>query len=255
MKFKILILCCGLLGMCTAFASSQTIITAPQEKHTHNIVIDPGHGGKDPGATGVHGTHEKNVVLAISKYLQCDLNSHPGFHVVLTRNSDYFIPLTERLQIARNNHADLFVAIHADAYPNPNSHGATVFALSMNGATSVAAHWIAKQENESELGHMLYHKDRTLRSVLIDLTQTASITTSLEVGKLMIQNLDNITRLHHPIVEQAGFLVLKAPEIPSLLVETGFLSNAGEELKLRDPAYQQEIANALANGIIKYYQK
>lgn len=217
------------------------------------IVIDPGHGGKDPGATGEHGTHEKNVVLAIGKDLQKLINEKYGFKAELTRHGDYFLSLRQRLSIERHDHADMFVAIHADAYKDHYAQGASIFALSQRGATSEAARWLAQKENESELGHVLSNKSNTLRSVLIDLAQTASITTSLAIGDSIVNQLSKVTKLHHDFVEQAAFVVLKEPDTPSLLVETGFISNAQEELKLRNPKYQQKVAHALMLGITNYY--
>ncbi len=218
------------------------------------IVIDPGHGGKDPGATGPRGVHEKMVVLAISKYLQSAINAIPGYKAVLTRNGDYYLSLRQRLRIARRDKGDMFVAIHADAFRNPNSHGASVYALSERGASSEAARWLAEKENYSELGGVdLANKGNVLRSVLIDLSQTATINASLRIGTDVLHRLDSITRLHHPRVEQARFVVLKSPDIPSILVETGFISNPREERNLRTPRYQQKIANAIASGIRYYF--
>lgn len=220
------------------------------------IVIDPGHGGKDPGAIGARGTKEKNVVLSIAKDLQQDLNQHFGIKTVLTRKGDYFIPLRQRLSIARRYHGDMFIAIHADAYRDHYAQGTSVFALSLRGASSEAARWLARKENESELGHVLADKhDKTLRSVLIDLVQTASITASLGIGDSIIQQLKKVAKLHQGFVEQAAFVVLKEPDIPSLLIETGFLSNKTEEMKLRSPVYRKKIAKALMQGIINYYNR
>ncbi len=218
------------------------------------IVIDPGHGGRDPGATGQYGTHEKDVVFAISQDLQNLLNRQYGFKADLTRNGDYFISLRRRLAIARSDHGDMFIAIHADGYKNRYAHGASVFALSQRGATSEAARWLAQKENESELGHVLANKSNMLRSVLIDLAQTASISTSLTIGSSIFRQLARVTKLHHGFVEQAAFVVLKEPDIPSLLVETGFISNAREELNLRNPKYQHKIARALMLGIVDYFK-
>lgn len=218
------------------------------------VVIDPGHGGRDPGATGRYGTHEKDVVLAISQDLQKLLNSQYAFKADLTRNGDYFISLRRRLAIARRDHGDMFIAIHADGYKNRYAHGASVFALSQRGASSEAARWLAQKENESELGHVLANKSNTLRSVLIDLAQTASISTSLMIGNSIAHQLARVTKLHHGFVEQAAFVVLKEPDIPSLLIETGFISNAREELNLRNLKYQHEIAHALMLGIVDYFK-
>lgn len=232
-------------------------VTVPQKNESRDIIIivDPGHGGHDPGAIGPDYTQEKNVNLAISRYLAKIINQTPGYKAVLTRDSDYFIPLRGRLKIARNNHADMFVAVHADFYKDPKARGATVFALSISGATSEAARYLAQKENESELGHFIADKDQTLQSVLINLTQSASLTSSLEIGGYIMQNLNDITKLHHHKVEQAAFVVLKEPEIPSLLVETGFISNAEEEQLLKNPIYQQQIAAAIATGIETYFAK
>lgn len=221
------------------------------------VVIDPGHGGKDPGATGFHGTHEKNVVLAISKDLQRDINNIPGFKAVLTRTGDYFIPLRGRLAIARRYKADMFVAIHADAYRNHTAHGVSVFALSQRGATGEAARWLAARENKSELmgGVELQDKSHMLRSVLINLSQTATIRTSLQIGEDLVRNIGHFAHLHHGYrVEQAAFVVLKSPDIPSLLIETGFISNRKEEQRLVDPHYQNRLARSISNGITDYFE-
>lgn len=219
------------------------------------VVLDPGHGGKDPGTMGSMGVREKDVVLAISKYVAEILNQDKGFRAVLTRTDDYFIPLRGRLNIARKDHANMFVAIHADAYINSYATGASVFALSAHGASSEAARWLAEKENYSELGGVsLNDKSNVLRSVLIDLSQTATITSSLQLGRHVLAQLNRVTKLHRGFVEQAPFMVLKNPDIPSLLVETGFLSNPLEEQRLRDPYYQRKIAGAIAEGIKTYFQ-
>lgn len=219
------------------------------------IVIDPGHGGKDPGATGKGGTHEKNVVLAISKKLQKLIDQQPGFSAVLTRKSDYYIPLRRRLLLARKYKADMFVAIHADAWKNDSARGAAVYALSRRGATSEAARWLARRENKSELmgGVELQDKSHLLKSVLINLSQTATIRASLRIGENLLSAIKHFARLHHDRVEQAAFVVLKSPDIPSLLVETGFLSNPYEERRLRNPQYQAMLAKAIMQGIREYY--
>lgn len=233
------------------------VVTPPPVKMGRPIivVIDPGHGGKDPGTTGYSGTHEKDVVLAISKYLQRDLNNEPGFKAVLTRSSDYFVPLRGRLDIARKDKADIFIAIHADAFPTANAMGASVFALSERGATSEAARWLAEKENKSELlgGASLPDNDNVLRSVLIDLSQTNTISESLQVGSAVLRQLGNVTSLHHGRVEQAAFVVLKSPDIPSLLIETGFLSTPAQERQLRNPQYQNNLALAIMQGIKSYF--
>lgn len=232
-------------------------IVAPTPKRHRNIivVIDPGHGGKDPGAAGPSGHREKNVVLAISKLLQRYINQQPGFRAELTRNGDYFIPLRQRLAIARHDKADMFVAIHADAFRNTTAHGASVFALSERGATSEAALWIASSENKSEqLGEVnLSDKDQLLKSVLINLSQNHTIAVSLKIGYALLDQLNRFADLHHGSVEQAAFVVLKSPDIPSLLVETGFLSNRDEERRLMNISYQKRIAYGLMLGIKDYF--
>lgn len=219
------------------------------------IVIDPGHGGKDPGALGPGRTKEKNVTLAISKKLEDKINQQPGFHAVLTRNRDIYISLRQRLAIARRYKADMFVAIHADAYRDHSARGASVYALSSRGATSEAARWLAKRENDSELmgGVNLSDKGNILKSVLLNLSQTATIRASLMIGSQLIQFLNRIAYLHHHRVEQAAFVVLKSPDIPSLLVETGFLSNHYEERRLINSSYQDRLALAISKGITAYF--
>lgn len=219
------------------------------------VVIDPGHGGKDPGATGARGTHEKDVVLTISKQLQQRINQEQGFKAILTRNADYYLSLRRRLNLAHQYKADMFVAIHADAYRHNRAHGASVYALSERGATSEAARWLAKRENESEFvgGLELADKDHLLREVLIDLSQTHTIGASLQMGTNVLHQMSKFTTLHHPSVEQAAFVVLKSPDIPSLLVETGFLSNPKEESKLTSKSYQNKLVNAIAEGIKSYF--
>lgn len=218
------------------------------------VVIDPGHGGKDPGATGPMGIHEKNVVLAISKDIQHDLNKIPGIDAKLTRTGDYYLTLRDRLRIARKDNADFFIAIHADAFHDRTAKGASVFALSERGATSEAARWLAEKENYSELGGVyLANKSRLLRSVLIDLSQTATISESLQIGGVVLKDLKKVTPLHSDRVEQARFVVLKSPDIPSLLVETGFITNPYEERLLRLSSYQHKLAKALAAGINDYF--
>ncbi|MBS0350667.1 MAG: N-acetylmuramoyl-L-alanine amidase [Proteobacteria bacterium] len=219
------------------------------------VVIDPGHGGKDPGATGIKNIHEKTIVLSIARKLQNLINQQPGFKAVLTRNNDYYLTLRQRLAIARKNHADMFIAIHADAYPDPLAHGVSVFALSQRGATSEAARWLAARENQSELmgGVELNDKGNVLKSVLINLSQTATIQASLLIGGNLLDNMHDIATLHHPGVEQAAFVVLKSPDIPSLLIETGFLSNSHEEVKLSSATYQNSLAHAMMLGIKEYF--
>jgi N-acetylmuramoyl-L-alanine amidase len=218
------------------------------------IAIDAGHGGEDPGAHGHHGTLEKNVTLAIARKLRVLVNDTEGMHAVMTRDGDYFIPLGMRVEKARKAHADLFVSIHADAYVNRRASGSSVFALSEHGATSAAARWLAKNENEADLvgGVNIAVKDPYLARTLLDLSQTATISDSLKLAKQVLHQLGDINNLHRGRVEQAGFAVLKAPDIPSILVETAFISNPAEERKLRSNRYQEKVAHAILNGIKRY---
>ena len=221
------------------------------------VVLDPGHGGKDPGAMGMGRNVEKQVVLAIALKLKQLIDRQPGMRAVLTRNGDYYIGLRERMNIARRHNADIFVAIHADAYNNPLSHGASVFALSQRGATSEAARWLAEKENYSELGgvNLSHLDDRSgvIRTVLIDLSQTATIDASLQMGERVLSYLGRLTSLHKDHVEQARFVVLKSPDIPSILVETGFVSNAYEASHLSSSAYQERLSRAIFNGLQSYF--
>lgn len=221
------------------------------------IVLDPGHGGKDPGARGPRRSYEKDVVLAIALRLKQLIDNQPGMHAVMTRHGDYYLGLRQRLHIARQQNADLFVSIHADAFINQHSNGASVFALSPNGATSEAARWLAEKENYSELGGVdlseLNDQNGLIRTVLIDLSQTATISASLRVGSRVLGYLNKMTTLHTGRVEQARFVVLKSPDIPSILVETGFISNPREESNLTNSAYQRKLAEALLQGIKTYF--
>ncbi len=221
------------------------------------VVLDPGHGGEDPGAVGRRGTREKDIVLVIAKLLKGKLHDDANFRIALTRDADFFVPLDQRVQRARRLRADLFVSLHADAFIHPQANGSSVFALSERGATSTAAKWLANRENEADLigGVNLGMKDGFLARTLLDLSQTAQINDSLKLGKLVLSELGEFNRLHKASVEQAGFAVLKAPDIPSILVETAFISNPDEERKLCDPGYQNKIAGAVADGIRRYFAK
>ena len=221
------------------------------------VAIDPGHGGEDPGATGPSGTREKDVVLAIALMLRDRLNTQPNMRAMLTRDSDFFVPLHERVKKARRVQADLFVSIHADAFMNPDARGASVFALSEHGATSSAARWMADRENASDLvgGANLRHKDETVLRTLIDMSTTAQIKDSLKLGNEVLGQIGKVGKLHKGSVEQASFAVLKAPDIPSILVESAFISNPGEEAKLRDPEYRAQLVAALALGIQRYFAR
>ncbi|MDR3414411.1 MAG: N-acetylmuramoyl-L-alanine amidase [Formivibrio sp.] len=221
------------------------------------IMLDPGHGGEDSGAIGASGSYEKNVVLSIAKRLKALLEEEPNVRVVMTRDSDFFVPLGMRVRKARAVKADLFVSIHADAFVRPDANGSSVFALSEKGASSTAAKWLADNENKADLigGVKFDTKDKYLAHTLMDLTQTATISDSMKLAKSMLSELGGINRLHSHNVEQAGFAVLKAPDIPSILVETAFISNPQEEKKLLDEDYQQKMAQALMKGIRKYLGK
>ncbi len=219
------------------------------------IAIDAGHGGEDPGARGSNGSHEKDVTLAIARRLCALVNDTPNMRGVLIRDGDYFIPLGGRVVKARQARADLFVSIHADAFIKPDAHGSSVFALSEHGATSTAARWLAKKENEADLigGVNIAVKDPYLARTLLDLSQTATISDSIRLARHVLGELNDINDLHSGHVEQAGFAVLKSPDIPSILVETAFISNPGEEARLNDDNYQLKLANAVLGGIKRYF--
>jgi N-acetylmuramoyl-L-alanine amidase len=221
------------------------------------VAIDPGHGGEDPGAIGPSGLYEKDVVLSIAWKMRDRINKIPGMRAMLTRDADYFVPLHERVRKARRVGADLFISIHADAFLNPQAKGASVFALSEGGATSATARWMANKENASDLvgGVNIKSKDSQVMRAMLDMSTTAQIKDSLKLGKVVLGHLGKVGRLHKPQVEQAGFAVLKAPDIPSILVETGFISNPEEEAKLKDETYQAELADALMTGISRYFAK
>ncbi len=220
------------------------------------VVIDAGHGGEDPGAIGQRGTYEKTVTLAIARRLKNRIDAEPGMQAVMTRNGDYFVALQQRVALARRAQADLFVSIHADAFVRPEAHGSSVYVLSESGATSSAARWLAQRENKADLigGVNLASQDGHLARTLLDLSQTATINDSLKLGKAMLSELGSVNRLHKPQVEQAGFAVLRAPDIPSILVETAFISNPDEERRLNDAAYQDKMADALMRGIRRYFE-
>ena len=221
------------------------------------IVIDPGHGGEDPGAMGRLGSREKNVTLIIAKRLKALVDAEPNMRALLTRDGDYFLPLHVRVDKARKVRADLFVSIHADAFIRPHARGSSVFALSERRATSEAANWLAKKENDADLvgGVNLDVKDRYLAQTLLDLSQTATIDYSLRLGNSVLRRLGGVNTLHKPQVEQASFAVLKAPDVPSILVETAFISNPEEEKRLNDVTYQDKLARAILDGIRDYVAK
>lgn len=224
------------------------------------IALDAGHGGEDPGAIGPGGVREKEVVLAISRELKRLIDAEPGFKGELVRTGDYFIPLRRRTEIARKHNADLFVSVHADAFTRASAFGASVYALSDRGATSETARLLADRENRSDLiggvgGVSLDNKDQVLASVLLDLSMTATLSASLDVGQQVLAAVGKITPLHKRRVEQAGFMVLKSPDIPSILVETGFISNPGEARKLVTRSHQQALARAMHTGIRDYFHR
>ncbi|WP_413470180.1 N-acetylmuramoyl-L-alanine amidase [Pseudomonas sp.] len=233
----------------------------PSGKRDIVIAIDAGHGGEDPGALSpVKGRFEKHVTLAIAKELQRQVNAEKGFRGELVRTGDYFIPLRKRTDIARKKGADLFVSIHADAAPRASAFGASVYALSDRGATSETARWLADSENQSDLiggaGNVsLDDKDRMLAGVLLDLSMTASLSSSLNVGNKVLSNMGRITPLHKRRVEQAGFMVLKSPDMPSILVETGFISNPNEARKLASTGHQQALARSIVTGVRQFFQQ
>jgi N-acetylmuramoyl-L-alanine amidase len=234
-----------------------TIVAGRKPPRPFVVVLDPGHGGEDPGAVGPRGTREKEVVLTISRLVGDKLDNDPRYRIVLTRDGDFFVPLHQRVQRARRVKADLFVSVHADAFTHPQANGSSVFALSERGATSTAAKWLANKENEADLigGINMATRDAGLARILLDLSTTAQINDSLKLGRMVLSELGEVNRLHKPQVEQAGFAVLKAPDIPSILVETAFISNPEEERKLRDASYQDKFADALADGIRSYFKK
>jgi N-acetylmuramoyl-L-alanine amidase len=229
----------------------------PDQRRLIVIALDAGHGGEDPGAKGRRGTYEKNVTLAIARKLKTMIDREPNMRGVLTRDGDYFIPLQQRVAKARKVYADLFVSVHADAFIRPDARGSSVFALSERGATSSAARWLAKKENEADLigGVNLDVPDPYLKMTLTDLSFTAQINDSLKLAKAVLGQLGEVNTLHKSTVEQAGFAVLKAPDIPSILVETAFISNPDEERKLKDEAYQGQIAEAILAGIKRYFSQ
>ena len=231
--------------------------SAPKYERLTMVAIDAGHGGEDPGARGASGSREKDITLMVARKLKERIDAEPNMRAYLTRDGDYFIPLHERVVKARNVKADLFVSVHADAFIKPEARGSSVFALSENGATSAAARWLAKKENDADLigGINIDVKDQYLKRTLIDLSQTATINDSLRLANYVLNEIGEVNTLHKNQVEQAGFAVLKAPDIPSILVETAFISNPEEEKRLADEAYQDKLANAILTGIKSYFDK
>ncbi|UYG05953.1 N-acetylmuramoyl-L-alanine amidase [Halomonas sp. LR3S48] len=233
---------------------------APHPRRDIIIAIDAGHGGEDPGAIGPSGTREKDVVMEISRRLQRLVDDTEGFRAVMIRDGDYYVGLRQRTRIAREQKADFFVSIHADAFNSPRPNGSSVYALSQRGATSETAQWLAASENQADLiggvdGNLsLNDKDEVLRGVLLDLTMTATLNDSLAIGGQVLDQLGRVNRLHKSRVEQAGFMVLKSPDIPSLLIETGFISNPDEERRLRDSGHQQRMAESIFSGLQAHFR-
>ena len=238
-----------------------TVAPTPAQRDRLNrlviVALDPGHGGEDPGAIGPSGLREKDVVLQIAMQLHDRINARPGMRAFMTRDADFFVPLHERVNKARRVQADLFISIHADAFFTPEARGASVFALSQGGASSAAARWMAKKENAADVvgGVNVATKDAQVLRTLLDMSTAAQIKDSLRVGNEVLGRMGQVGRLHKRQVEQAGFAVLKAPDIPSILVETAFISNPEEESKLRDADYQLQLVNALFSGIQRYFAK
>ena len=219
------------------------------------IAIDAGHGGKDPGAIGAGGTYEKNVTLAIARELKRQIDAEPGMRGVLVRPGDSFIALQRRYQLAREAKADLFVSIHADAVPNRSASGSSVYVLSTRGATSQAARWLAERENSADLvgGISLSQRDDTLAAVLLDLSQSGTLKASEDIAETVLAGLTRIGKVHSRHVQRANFVVLRSPDVPSLLVETAFISNPAEEKRLNDPSHQRKLASAVLDGIRGYF--
>ena len=244
----------------TGKSDSKTALKAeprPELMRMITIALDPGHGGEDPGAIGGGGSREKDVVLMIAKRLKAKIENQPNMRVMLTRDADYFVPLNVRVEKARKVQADLFMSIHADAFVETSARGSSVFALSEKGASSTAARWMANKENSADLigGVNIKSHDKQLASLLLDLSTTAQINDSLKLGKAILGEIGGINRLHKGLVEQAGFAVLKAPDIPSVLIETAFISNPEEEAKLTDENYQDQMAEAILKGVNRYFSK
>lgn len=221
------------------------------------IAVDAGHGGQDPGAIGRNGTREKDVVLAIARALAKRINDEPGMRAILTRDTDKFLPHRERIRRARDAKADLFVSVHADSIRNRDVSGSSVYVLSERGATDESARWLAERENAADLmgGVSLVDKDNTLASVLLDLSNSANISTSMDAARRVLESLDGVGEVRKPAVQQAGFLVLKSPDIPSMLVETAYISNPAEERRLRSDSHQTKLAGAIFSGVRRHFEQ
>jgi N-acetylmuramoyl-L-alanine amidase len=241
-------------------AAPAVITTKAHPKRDIIVVVDPGHGGKDPGAIGAKGEREKDVVLSIAQLLARRLKREKGFDVKLVRNDDFFVPLRKRVDIARKHNADMFISVHADAAPRLTASGASVYCLSEGGATSATARFMAQRENGADLLGAtsllnLKDKDPMLAGVILDMSMNATLAASLELGSTVLGSLASITTLHQKRVEQAGFAVLKSPDVPSILVETGFISNARDSQRLVTARHQQAVADGLFEGLQRYFQK
>ncbi|MDZ7668539.1 MAG: N-acetylmuramoyl-L-alanine amidase [Gammaproteobacteria bacterium] len=239
---------------------SAPVVPVAEKRRDVVVAIDPGHGGEDPGAIGPARILEKDVVMSISRRLGQRLNAMPGYRAVLIRDGDYYVALRDRVRLAREQRADLFVSVHADAFKTPSVSGASVYTLSNRGATSETARWLAEKENRADLiggvGDVaLGDKDDMLAQVLLDLSMDATRSSSFEAGARVLGQLGSVAKLHKRSVEQAGFVVLKAPDVPSILVETGYISNPTEARRLNTAAYQERLAAALANGVRSYMDK
>ncbi|MET0988365.1 MAG: N-acetylmuramoyl-L-alanine amidase [Steroidobacteraceae bacterium] len=236
-------------------ASTRSVVTTDKGRDVI-VAIDAGHGGVDPGAIGQRGVREKDVTLAIARRLQERIDNVPGMRAVLTRNSDLFLPLRDRIRRARVQQADMFVSVHADAHRDRTIAGSSVYVLSARGASDEAARWLAERENAADLvgGVSLDDKDGVLASVLLDLSQGASMSASIEAAGQVLRELDRVGNVRRPAVQHAGFVVLKSPDIPSMLVETAFISNPNEERKLTSDNHQQKLADAIQSGVLKYFQ-
>ena len=252
----------------TSMHATATVSTAPPVRTMQDVMqrgglrplviaIDAGHGGQDSGAIGASGSKEKDITLQVARELARQVNATPGLKAYLTRDSDYFIPLAQRYHKARAAKADLFVSIHADAFTNPAANGSSVFVLSQRGASSQAAKWLANQENAADLvgGVKLHDKDDTLASVLLDLSQSATMKASEDMAGYVLEGLKALGKTHKPHVERANFVVLRSPDVPSMLVETAFITNPDEERRLRDPQHQQRLARAILNGVNRYFTR
>ncbi|SBW83901.1 N-acetylmuramoyl-L-alanine amidase [Pseudomonas veronii 1YdBTEX2] len=241
-------------------AAPRPLVDRAHPKRDIIVVVDPGHGGKDPGAIGSKGQREKDVVLSIAQLLAKRLKREKGFDVKLVRNDDFFVPLRKRVEIAHKHNADMFISVHADAAPRITASGASVYALSEGGATSATARFMAQRENGADLLGAtsllnLKDKDPMLAGVILDMSMNATIASSLQLGSSILGSLEGITSLHQKRVEQAGFAVLKSPDVPSILVETGFISNARDSARLVTARHQQAVAEGLFLGLQRYFQK